>query len=62
MHTIVVYANSLCRNCDHNHSAYSGCSGIMMYGRRFSCLCGSADWAPKDNLEYLEWLVKKRGN
>lgn len=61
-----IFSNSPCRNCNHYHTKSIGDEMILscVHYPPFemaNCLCDYKDYAPSDNLEFLEWCVEKKG-
>jgi hypothetical protein len=49
-----------CRNCNHAHLAeQTGCIDLEGWNTVF-VVCSCKEQVPSDNLEYLEWLDKKK--
>ncbi len=49
-----------CRTCKHRHPWVVHSLSILSCDF-YRCFCGSKDWAPMDNLEYLEGLYEQKG-
>lgn len=50
-----------CRSCNHAHLAEQpGCVDTNGYDVVFQSICSCKEYLPKDNLEYLEYLDKKK--
>lgn len=58
--TSVIVNIKRCRNCNHAHLAeQTGCIDQEGWNTVF-VICNCKEYLPKDNLEYLEYLSKKK--
>jgi hypothetical protein len=53
--------SQLCRTCKHERFGhYAGkCGAVRRWDGKCACKC--KEFVPPDNLDYMEWLAKKRG-
>jgi hypothetical protein len=52
-------ADKKCRDCKHPKYVHIKDRCLAIPGMNIS-LCSCIEYVPKDNLDYVEWLVKKR--
>lgn len=53
-----------CGDCHHTHLSHvEGSRCIASYGTdgEHLLMCGCEEYIPEDNLDYIEWLAKKKG-
>jgi hypothetical protein len=58
----IVDFSKYCRKCKHVRLSHlkGTCLAICGTTEEF-VLCGCEEFVPEDNLDYIEWLAKKRG-
>jgi hypothetical protein len=51
-----------CRECKHTRLGHTTGTCIAVEGTTEQMIpCGCEEFVPEDNLDYIEWLAKKRG-